>query len=205
MDKAGVLLVSGGIESTTLLAELVDSGTALQGLFLDYGQRGAKLEREAAAEHCDRLGVELVCFDLASVGEQFRNVQTRKPHVPIAHRNLVALSLALSYATSLESGRVYIGVNRADTSAYPSASHLFLAQFRVVAGVLGAVQVVTPYIDVTKAEIIQRGTSLGIDYATTYSCMVGYAIHCGRCTQCVNRRQAFAHVGIEEPADFYRV
>lgn len=204
MDKASIALVSGGVESVTLLAEIVDRGEQVQALFVDYGQRAARYERHAAESHCMRLGVELVAFDLASVGEQFRNVQQKKAHVPLPHRNLVALSLGLSYATNLGSTRLYLAANREDTSAYPSSSHLFLSQFRVLTGVLGAVQLVTPYVDYWKAEIVNRGVELGIDYATTYSCMLGYPLHCGRCTQCVRRKAAFHEAGFEEPAGFYR-
>ena len=204
MDKVGVLLISGGVESVTLLAQLVDGGDPLQALFIDYGQRAAKLERQAAESACARVGIELVAFDLAGVGEQFRNVQQRKAHIPLPHRNLVALALGLSYATTLESARLYLAANREDTSAYASSSHLFLAQFRVLAGVLGNVQLLTPLVGLSKAEIINRGHALGVDYASTYSCMLGYAVHCGRCAQCMHRKAAFHEAGFDEPADFYR-
>lgn len=204
-NQAGVLLISGGVESVTLLAQLVDAGEPLQAVFIDYGQRAAKLERQAADSACTRWGVELVVFDFASVGEQFRNVQRRKAHIPMPHRNLVALALGLSYATTLESTRVYLAANREDTAAYPSSSHFFLSQFRVMAGILGDVQLLTPFIDLSKAEIVNRGFGFGVDYADTYSCMLGYDVHCGRCAQCVRRKAAFHEAGFEEPADFYRI
>lgn len=205
MDKAGILLISGGVESVTLLADRIDAGESIQAVFIDYGQRAAALEREAAENHCERLGVELVALDLASAGEQFRNVQGRKPHLPMPHRNLVALSLGLSYATSLGSSRLYLAANHEDASAYPSASHIFLTQFRVLAGILGEVKLLTPFIDQAKAEVIARGIELGIDYATAYSCMLGYPVHCGRCVQCTARKAAFRRAGIDEPAGFYRI
>lgn len=205
MNGAGVLLISGGVESVTLLAQLVDAGEPLQALFIDYGQRAAKLERQAAEGACARLGVELVTFDFASVGEQFRNVQSKKAHIPMPHRNLVALALGLSYATTLESTRLYLAANREDTTAYASSSHLFIAQFRAMTAVLGAVQLATPFIGLAKSEIINRGVALGVDYPSTYSCMLGYAVHCGRCAQCHHRKAAFHEAGFDEPADFYRI
>lgn len=205
MEKVAVLLLSGGVESVTLLHRLAGAGQPVQAVFIDYGQRAAKTERGAATEHCAQLGVELVALDLSGAGEQFRNVQSARPHVPIPHRNLVALSLGLSYATGLGSTRLYLAANREDAAAYPASSHMFLTQFRVLAGILGAVTLMTPFIDLSKAQVIARGTALGIDYATTYSCMLGYPAHCGRCTQCLARKAAFEAAQIPEPNGFYRV
>jgi 7-cyano-7-deazaguanine synthase len=205
MESLSILLLSGGVESTTLLAQLAESGEPVQGLYLDYGQRAAVHERTASEGHCARLGVELVQLDLAQVGETFRRGQERKHHVPLPHRNLVALSLGLSYATRLGATRLYLAANQADTIDYASSSHAFLAQFRLIAGLLGDVQLATPFIGLAKSEIVARGMRLGVDYDTTYSCLLGYPVHCGRCPQCVKRRAAFHEAGYAEPLGFYRV
>jgi 7-cyano-7-deazaguanine synthase len=204
VESASVLLLSGGIESTTLLAQLADAGEPVQALFIDYGQRGAAEERRAAETHCGRLGVELVALDLARVGATFRRGQERKHHVPLPHRNLVALSLGLSYATNLGAKRLYLAANRDDATEQPSSSHAFLAQFRLMCGLLGDVELRAPYLDLTKADVIRRGVELGVDYDSTYSCLLGYPVHCGRCPQCVKRREAFRAAGLEEPVGFYR-
>ena len=120
MESPAVLLLSGGVESTTLLHQLAQSGEPMQALFVDYGQRAAPEERLAAEDHCEPLGIEVVVLDLARVGATFRRGQERKSHIPLPHRNLVALSLALSYATNLGARRIYI--NHGDTLEYPSAS-----------------------------------------------------------------------------------
>ncbi len=200
-----ILLLSGGVESTTLLHQLARAGEPTQALFIDYGQRAAPLERRAAEDQCASLGVELVALDLARVGAAFRRGQDRKAHVPLPHRNLVALSLGLSYATNLGAGRLYLAANRDDALDYPSASHAFLAQFRLVCGLLGGVELRTPYVDLAKPEVVRRGVTLGVDYDTTYSCLLGYAVHCGRCPQCQKRRAAFRAAAVEERAGFYRV
>jgi 7-cyano-7-deazaguanine synthase len=208
MEKVAILLLSGGVESVTLMHQLVNAGEPVQAVFIDYGQRAAKQERAASTEHCEHLGVELVPLDLSGAGEQFRNVQNAqaaRPHVPMPHRNLVAISLGLSYATALGSPRLYLATNREDAAAYPASSYLFLTQFRVLAGILGAVTLATPYIDMSKAQVIARGVALGIDYATTYTCILGYPAHCGRCIQCIARKEAFAAAKISEPAVFYRI
>ena len=203
MEAASVLLISGGVDSVTLLHQLVGAGEPTVALFIDYGQRAARHERGAAQMHCEAVGVELVEFDLAAIGAMFRDRQERKLHLPMPHRNLVALALAVSFATNQGAPRVLLAVNREDTTAYPSASHAFFAQLRLVYGLIGTVQLSTPFIDRTKAEVIARGGALGIDYSTTYSCMLGHARHCGRCAQCKQRRAAFAAPGIAEDADFY--
>ena len=204
MESASILLLSGGVESTTLLAQLADAGEPVQALFIDYGQRGAVEERHASETHCGRLGVELVALDLARVGATFRRGQDRKAHVPLPHRNLVALSLGLSYGANLGAKRLYLAANRADATEYPSSSHAFLAQFRLICGLLGDVELRTPYLDCAKADVIRRGAELGVDYDTTYSGLLGYPVHCGRCPQCLKRRDAFRAAGLEEPAGFYR-
>jgi len=205
MDGASVLLLSGGVESATLLHQLAQGGEPVQGLFVDYGQRGAGEERRAAGRQCEPLGVELVQIDLSRVGATFRRGQERKAHVPLPHRNLVAVSIALSYATNLGAQRVYLAVNHGDALEYPSASHAFLAQFRLIAGLLGEVELRTPYLDLSKADVVRRGLELGVDFDSTYSCLLGYPVHCGRCPQCLARRAAFGAAGAAEPAGFYRV
>jgi 7-cyano-7-deazaguanine synthase len=205
MEAPSIVLLSGGVESSTLLYQLARAGEPLQALFVDYGQRAAPHERRAAADQCEPLGVEVVVLDLARVGATFRRGQDRKAHVPLPHRNLVTLSLALSYAANLGARRIYLAVNREDTLDYPSASHAFLAQFRLMAGLLGDVELRTPYVSMGKAEIVRRGAELGVDLDTTYSCLLGYPVHCGRCPQCRKRRAAFAAAGVPEPGGFYRV
>ncbi len=202
--SVGVLLASGGVESVTLLTQLVDAGEPVQALFVDYGQRAAAHELAAIEGNAARLGVELVRLDLSRAGEAFRAGQERKHHVPLPHRNLVVLSLGLSFAANIGASRLYLGANAADTREYAAASHAFLAQFRLMAGLLGDVEIRTPFVGLTKTEVVARGIALGVDYATTYSCLLGYPAHCGRCPQCVKRREAFHEAGFAEPAGFYR-
>lgn len=204
MEAASVLLFSGGIESTTLLHQLVADGEPVQALFIDYAQRAAAQESTAAHVQCGELGVELVPLELGNVGQIFRRGQDRKHHVPLPHRNLVALSIGLSYAANQSARKLYLAVNLDDTVDYASASHAFLAQFRLICGLLGDVRLATPFVGLSKREVIKRGIALGVDYATTYSCLLGYAVHCGRCPQCEKRREAFQQAGIDEPAAFYR-
>jgi 7-cyano-7-deazaguanine synthase len=209
MTNAGdcaVLLLSGGTASVTLLHQMVVAGgESVQALFVDHGQRSARQELLAAEGHAARLGVELVVLDLAAVGEAFRNAQARRHAMPLPHRNLVLLSLALSYATNLGAARLLFAASAEDAREHAAASHAFLAQFRLLCGLLGDVELAAPLVALTRSEIVARGEGLGIDYATSYSCTLGLPQHCGRCAQCVRRRAAFHEAGYTEPEHFYRV
>lgn len=199
---SGVLLLSGGVESATLLHE--HRADDLRAVFIDYGQRAARAERAAAQWQCTAAGLDLVVLDMGAVGEAFRAGQSQKWHVPLPHRNLVALSVGLSYATQVQARTLYLALNAEDAQAYPSASSEFVAAFQHLARTLGEVALLTPYAVLTKAQIIARGSRLGVDYRHTYSCLLGHARQCGRCPQCLKRRAAFAEAGLTEPPEIYR-
>ncbi len=200
---SSVLLLSGGVESATLLHE--HRAEDLRAVFVDYGQRAARAEHAAAQWQCDAAGVNLIGLDMHAVGEAFRAGQSQKWHVPLPHRNLVALSVGLSYATQVQAHRLYLALNAEDASAYPSASNDFIAAFRAMARTLGEVTLLTPYATLSKAQVIVHGRRLGgVDYRRTYSCLLGHATHCGRCPQCLKRRAAFDEAGVIEPPETYR-
>lgn len=198
-----VILLSGGIESTTLMY-IHSRQNQLHPVFIDYGQRAGKAEYRAAAESCKHLGIKLKKIDMAQAGHDFRADQTKKMHVPLPHRNLIALSLGLSYATQIHAERVLLALNKEDTLAYPSASLTFIDQFQALASTLGETTIAAPLAGFTKAQIIQQGLHRGVNYAHTYSCLLGYTLHCGHCPQCLHRRAAFKAANTEEPVGFYR-
>ena len=198
-----VILLSGGIESTTLL-NMSPTPSDLYPVFIDYGQRAAQQENHAALFQCMKLGLKLKKLNMSQVGHDFREEQHNKMHVPLPHRNLIALSLGLSYATQLGANRIHIALNQEDTQAYPSASLAFLTQFQAMANTLGPFEIAAPLIHLSKTSIIQHGTLLGVDYTKTYSCLLGYTHHCGHCPQCKKRQTAFLEAGHKEPAGFYR-
>jgi 7-cyano-7-deazaguanine synthase len=190
-----VVLVSGGVDSTVLLYHLAERARPgefrLYPLFIDYAQRAAEPELDAAAWHCRRLHLQLRRLDISRVGQAFRHARSMKPHIPLPHRNLVALSLALSYAATVDADTVTLGVIRDDIGGYPSASLPFLDAFRELAQTLGYVSFETPFVHWPKAQVIAEGRRLGVDFGQTYSCMLGREQHCGHCTQCLRRDSAF--------------
>jgi len=191
-----VVLVSGGVDSSVLLyraaeAARVDNVRILP-LFVDYAQRAARQERQAAAWHAQHLGLSLQVLDMARVGESFRREETLKRHVPLPHRNLVVLSLALGYAEVTRAACLAIGVIGDDVNGYASASAAFLSAFRALSATLGSVRIETPLIELSKSEVVIEAARLGVDLNRTYSCMLGRDEPCGRCSQCQGRKAALS-------------
>ncbi|HKJ88111.1 MAG TPA: 7-cyano-7-deazaguanine synthase [Gammaproteobacteria bacterium] len=194
-----LVLVSGGIESTTLMHQAARQGVRVLPVFLDYGQRPAARELAAARAHAGDLGLEVEVMDMAETAQTFREGQERHYHIPLPHRNLVALSLGLSLAEQRSAERLRVGITREDAEVSASASASFLDTFVHMARLLGSIKVEAPLRDMTKAEVIETGANLGVDFGKTYSCLLGYPKPCGRCPQCRKRRAAFDHAGIIEP------
>ena len=221
---AAVVLLSGGLDSATTAAIARDDGFALFALSIDYGQRH-RFELDAARRVAESLGVER--HVVASVGlDQFggsaltddiavpldRDDEEMSHGIPVTYvpaRNTVFLSLALGYAEVVGASDLFIGVNAIDYSGYPDCRPEFIAAFEKLAnlatkaGVEGTMQfrIHTPLIKMTKAEIIRRGTELGVDYSLTHSCYAPNAdgIACGRCDACQLRLKGFAEAGLTDP------
>lgn len=225
--RPAVVLLSGGLDSATALAVADRQGFALYALSFRYGQR--HLIELAAAERVARAGgaVRHLIVDVGlSVfgGSALTSDELAVPHhnqvedldsgIPITYvpaRNTVFLSLALAWAETLGSSDIFMGVNALDYSGYPDCRPEYIEAFQRMAnlatkaGVEGAqrpLQVHAPLIDLTKAEIIRLGRSLGVDYALTHSCYEpdpGGA-PCGTCDSCLLRAKGFAEAGVDDPA-----
>jgi 7-cyano-7-deazaguanine synthase len=220
-----VVLLSGGLDSATTLAIAREQDLDCYALSVDYGQRH-KAELKAAARVAAALGAvehRTLRIDLGGIGGSALTDPTiaipEAPQVgiPVTYvpaRNTVMLSFALGWAEVLGAGRIFIGVNAVDYSGYPDCRPAFVAAFERVAnlatraGVEGtlAFKIVTPLIDLTKAQIIQRGVALGVDYSLTVSCYqadpAGHA--CGRCDACRLRRDGFRAAGVADPTRYFR-
>jgi 7-cyano-7-deazaguanine synthase len=220
--KKAVVLVSGGLDSATVLAMARAQGYACYALSFDYGQRhNAELE---AAGRVARAGgaVEhrIVRLDLSAIGgsaltdEAIAVPETPEAGIPVTYvpaRNTVFLSVALGWAEVLDAHDIFIGVNAVDYSGYPDCRPAFveaferLANLATKAGVEGdGFRVQAPLIEMTKAEIIRRGVELGVDYAQTVTCYQADAEGraCGRCDACRLRAQGFAEAGMSDPTPY---
>jgi len=176
-------------------------------MFVDYGQKAVHQELKAAKSVAKFFpNTTFVVFDLNAVGQTFRDLQVKsKLHVPIPHRNLPLLSLAVSLAAQEGATSIALATNLDDQSkGYASAKETFVRHFELASqDLVPNLQVRTPFVTLTKTEIIQRGYSCGLDYSITYSCMRGAEKHCGTCMQCQSRRKAFLDAGVTEPLHFY--
>jgi len=202
-ESRTVVLVSGGIDSSVLLRQVHEDGRALP-VFIDYGQRPLGPERLAAEAQCAALGLALVRLDASALSAALDAPAGIRPHSPLPHRNLVLVSLALSYAVSAGASSVAVAVIRDDLGRYSCTNASFWYALRDLAATVGGVTVATPLIYLDKAAVMEEGRQLGVDFSRTYSCLVGNETHCGRCRQCESRRSAAKRIGLAEPAGFYQ-
>ncbi len=216
------MLISGGLDSATVLAIARDRGHRCHALSFDYGQRH-RVELDAARRVATALGalehriLALPIGDFGGSALTDRAIpvpETPGSGIPVTYvpaRNTVFLACALGYAEVLGARDIYIGVNAVDYSGYPDCRPAFIAAFERVAnlatkaGVEGATfRIHAPLIDLAKPEIIRRGTALGVDYSITLSCYQpdteGRA--CGRCDSCRLRRAGFEQAGIADPTRY---
>jgi len=220
--KKAVVLVSGGLDSATTLALAQEQGYACYALSFDYGQRH-RCELDAASKVAETAGVvehKVITLDLDNIGGSALTDSTiAVPHQPtegipvtyVPARNTVFLALALGWAEVLGAEAIFIGVNAVDYSGYPDCRPEFieafakLARLATRAGVEGKpIHIDTPLIHLSKAEIIQQGMRLGVDYANTISCYdpdaQGRA--CGQCDSCRLRAAGFKAAGVPDPTRY---
>ncbi|HKA08466.1 MAG TPA: 7-cyano-7-deazaguanine synthase QueC [Gemmataceae bacterium] len=226
MTKA-VVLLSGGLDSTTTLAIAKAQGFAVHALSVDYGQRH-RVELARAAQVAKALEVEehrTVRLDLRAIGgsaltdaidvPKGRSADDMSHGIPVTYvpaRNTLLLGLALGYAETVGAFNIFIGANVLDYSGYPDCRPEFLSAFEGLAnlatkaGVEGAgrFRVHAPLLKMTKAEIIREGTRLGVDYSRTLSCYdpddQGRA--CGSCDSCLLRKKGFEEAGVKDPTTY---
>lgn len=220
--KKAVILLSGGLDSATALACARRDGCVLYALSFAYGQRHA-VELQAAERVAQAMGVVKhlkTAFDLTEIGgsaltsnipvPKGRSGEEMGVGIPVTYvpaRNTIFLSFALAWAEVLGATEIYMGVNALDYSGYPDCREPYIRAFEKMAreatraGVEGAeFHIRTPLIDLTKAEIIRLGISLGVDYSLTWSCydpIEGLA--CGACDSCQLRRKGFEQAGVADP------
>lgn len=217
-----VILVSGGLDSTTVLAMALEQGYACYTLSFDYGQRH-RAELHAAERVSAALGdVEhkVVHLNLDSIGgSALTDLDIAVPEsetsgIPITYvpaRNTVFLSIALGWAEVLGANDIFIGVNAVDYSGYPDCRPEFIAAFEATAnlatraGVEGQkITIHTPLMQMSKGDIIRAGVELGVDYGLTVSCYqaTSEGLACGLCDSCRLRRQGFIDAGVADPTRY---
>ena len=225
--RKAVVLLSGGLDSATVLAMAHSEGFSPYALSFAYGQRQA-VELAAAERVVDTIGAKahrVVEIDLRAFGGSALTADIEVPkdrpidemashEIPVTYvpaRNTIFLSYALAWAEVLGAFDIFIGVNAVDYSGYPDCRGEFIAAYQSMANLAtaatvegkGAFTIHTPLLNLTKAQIIQEGVELGVDYAITHSCYdpVG-ALACGRCDSCLLRHDGFNQAGIVDPTRY---
>jgi 7-cyano-7-deazaguanine synthase len=224
MGEKAIILSSGGLDSTTVLAIAKDQGYDIHSLSFDYGQRH-RFELEAAHRVADFFGVTqhlVIPIAMRAIGgsaltddievPKAERLEPEKNRIPVTYvpaRNTIFLSFALAWAEVTKAAHIFIGVNAVDYSGYPDCRPEFIHAFQAMANLATKasventipLQIHTPLIEMTKAQIIRTGIGLGVDYALTHSCYdpssTGGA--CGQCESCVLRRKGFQQAKVEDP------
>ncbi len=216
-----VVLLSGGLDSTTCVAKAVADGCKVTALSFRYGQRHSR-ELESAKKVAEYYNIDHIIVDLDL--SSFRSALTRKEipvpenreevgsDIPVTYvpaRNIIMLSVAAGLCESVDADRIYIGVNSVDYSGYPDCRPEFIQAYRDMlalgtkAGVEGhPIQIVTPIQHSTKADIVRLGKELGAPLHLTWSCYEGGAKACGKCDSCRLRLEGFREAGYEDEIEY---
>ena len=220
-----VILLSGGLDSSTVLYQAHSDGCECYAISFDYQQRHRR-ELKSAQLVAQAAGVvqhQVVNFDLRQWGgsaltdnslelPRDRDITQMSQNIPITYvpaRNTIFLSFALAYAETIDANRVYIGVNALDYSGYPDCRPDYIQGMQEVFR-LGTkqgregqpIKIVTPLIDLKKTEIIELGNKLGVPWELTWSCYAGEEISCGVCDSCLLRLEAFSELGLRDPIPY---
>jgi 7-cyano-7-deazaguanine synthase len=213
-----VVLLSGGLDSTTLLYSVANDGYDVHGLSVDYGQRH-RTEIEYAKRSAERIGGRHSTIDLTTVtrfltGSSLTNPEVAVPEghyadenmrvTVVPNRNAMMLTVAFAVAASEGAKRVAVAVHAGDHAIYSDCRPEFVERFQAMqdASLGEHIELYTPFLHVDKLEITRRAVRLGVPVEETWSCYNGGELHCGRCGTCVERAWAIAEAGIEDPTAY---
>lgn len=212
MEKDSVIVLSGGMDSVTLLHEYKDR-IALA-LTFDYGSNHNKREIACAANHCKELGIKHIVIPLEFMGQYFRSsllsgadaipegdyAEENMKSTVVPFRNGIMLAVACGMAESYDLKKVMLANHFGDHSIYPDCRKSFVDAMSqaMTEGTYCGVEIFAPYTGISKTDIARHGKALGIDYSTTYSCYKGGEKHCGKCGTCCERIEALRDAGIDD-------
>ena len=210
-----VVIYSGGLDSSVLLHHLQSEGHQVHALSINYGQRHRR-ELESAHDIAQALSVQHELADLSTVKHLLAGNSLTSPEIPVAeghyseasmkstivpNRNMLFLALATSYALSIHASAVAYAAHSGDHAIYPDCRSEFAdaMQTAIQLADWNSIELMRPFVNWNKAEIVQRGHQLNTPLEKTWSCYNGGKIHCGRCGTCIERREAFDLCGIKDP------
>ena len=216
--KKVIVLCSGGMDSVAALYDATRTHVVTAAISFHYGAKHNDREIPFAKWHSDRLGIPHITVPLAFIGEQFESDLLQKGgEIPKGHyeeetmkktvvpfRNGIMLSIAGGFAESKGADGLVIAAHSGDHAIYPDCREDFLSAIAdaIRLGTYAHVEVMRPFVTMTKTEIARRGHDLGVDFSRTWSCYVGGDVQCGECGTCVERREAFLLAGILDPTPY---
>ncbi len=219
MEKRAVIILSGGIDSTTLCYKCLNEGYLVYPIIFDYGQRHLK-EICYAKKTCDTLGLEYKLTDISNINELLAGSALTDPKIDVPiidqetqryetlqativpNRNSIFLAIAIGYAVSRKINNVFFGAHHSDRGVYPDCRKEFVEVFEKsqrLANDNEKLNVVAPFVESTKAQIVKLGSKLGVPFKNTWSCYRGEEIHCGSCSSCIERKKAFEEASVTDP------
>jgi len=213
-----VVLLSGGMDSVTVFYDAMQRYDVVAALSFDYGAKHNHKEIPFAAWHCEQQGIHHQIITLSFINEIFSSDLLKSGgDIPEGHyeeenmkqtvvpfRNGIMLSIAAGFAESRQAHGLVIAAHAGDHAIYPDCRETFMSAMAAAIsnGTYERIDLLRPFIHVTKDAIAKRGTELGIDFSRTWSCYKGEEIHCGRCGTCIERREAFILAGIDDPTEY---
>lgn len=217
MSQKVVVIFSGGMDSFTVLNLAVKQGLEVFALSFDYGQRHKK-ELDYAARACKALNVQHKVVDISAINQLIggssltSDIDVAEGHYEedsmkstvVPNRNMILLSMAVGYAVSIDANKVYYGAHSGDHAIYPDCRPEFVHKMNAVCAIANyeAVEIVTPYLAVSKTTILTNGLAMGLDYNHTWTCYNGREKACGKCGACQERLEAFADNGLCDPLEY---
>lgn len=213
--KKVLCIISGGMDSVTMLHHLKASGHDVCGISFNYGQRHKK-ELEYARSACESVGASWEVCDLSNLTpllarSALTNDEINVPHghyaaesmkaTVVPNRNMIMLAVATGYAITLECDAVAYGAHFGDHAIYPDCRKEFADALNEAIKLCDwqSLELIRPFVEIDKTEIARIGGRLGIDYSKTWSCYEGQDIHCGKCGTCIERREALRDAGVKDP------
>lgn len=214
---SSVIIVSGGMDSVTLLHDIHSLGEEIYAITFDYGQRHKK-EIDYAKWNCDKLNIPHKIIPLSVLNEIAPSSLTRNDsEIPegeydgenmkqtvVPNRNMVMLSLAAAYAIGIGATKLYYGAHSGDHTIYPDCRPEFVTAMNKALSLCDwhQIELVVPYLNGNKETILRRGYELGVDYAYTWTCYNGREKACGKCGSCDERLAAFKAIGQNDPLEY---
>jgi len=218
MRNKAVVLISGGMDSVSALYEARQHYEVIAGLSFDYGSKHNHKEIPFAAVHCAEFGISHQVIRLGFVSDFFKSdllktggtipdghyEQLNMKQTVVPFRNGIMLSIAGGYAESNDAQALVIAAHSGDHAIYPDCREEFMKSMAdaLRLGTYAGIEILRPFIAMTKAQIARRGHELGVDFSKTWSCYKGGEIHCGTCGTCIERREAFELAGLADPTQY---